>query len=314
MSQVQINNIFKRYGKQEVLSNVSLMIESGERFGLIGPNGAGKSTLIDILTGLVAADSGDIYVDGLELKKNLVQIRQNIGLVPQEIALLEDVDARSNLEYFGVLYGLSGKVLRTRIDEALEVTGLTDHLKKATKTFSGGMKRRLNIAAAILHHPKLLILDEPTVGVDPQSRNKIFEFVKFMNENYQTTVLYTSHYMEEIEALTERLFILDQGKQVAYGTQDEIKAMVQDTVKWRLELAKAPSDLAENLQAKIAGIEQLQAEFNRFDLVVDPSQFKVSALIDFIHDRHLELIALAKVELSLEEAFLQLTGKRLRDK
>lgn len=314
MSRVEVKNVFKQFGKHEVLRNITFQIEAGERFGLIGPNGAGKSTMIDILTGLIPANSGQVLINGLDIKKDLVEIRQGIGLVPQEIALIEDIDAVANLEYFGALYGLAGKTLKDRIQEALEATGLTDHTKKSVKTFSGGMKRRLNIAAAILHHPQLLILDEPTVGVDPQSRNKIFEFVKYMNEAFGTTVLYTSHYMEEVEALTNRLFILDQGQEVAYGSQEEIKALVQDNVKWQLEVVNPPSDLGQAIQAKVAGVEKFQQDLNQIDLIVDPQVFKGNQLYNFIHEADIELVSLAKQDLSLEEAFLQLTGKSLRDK
>ena len=313
MSYIEVKNVFKKFGKQEVLKNVSFVIEKGERFGLIGPNGAGKSTLIDIITGLTPADSGQIIIDGMDISKDTVAIRKQIGLVPQEIALLEQIDAKANLEYFGSLYDLDRSTLKQRIQEALEVTGLEDHLKKPVKSFSGGMKRRLNIAAAMLHHPKFLILDEPTVGVDPQSRNKIFEFVKFMNEEYQTTLLYTSHYMEEIENLTQHLFILDQGSQVAYGYQEDIKAMVQDTVKWIVECEDLPSDIKELLSTKVKGLQHIHQEMNRLELIVDPTQFDSNALFHTIQENQLELLSLYKQTLSLEEAFLQLTGKSLRD-
>ncbi len=313
MSMIEVKKVYKRFGKQEVLNNISLTVEQGERFGLIGPNGAGKSTLIDILTGLINFDAGQVMINGLDIKKDKVKIRQDIGLVPQELALLEAIDAKSNLEYFGGLYGLSGKVLKERIEEALEITGLSDQDKKATKKYSGGMKRRLNIAAAILHRPKLLIMDEPTVGVDPQSRNKIFEFVKYMNEQYRTTVLYTSHYMEEIEALTNRLFILDKGKQIAYGTQDEIKSMVQENVKWVVEMKDIPSDFAQKIETEVKGVEHAMQTVNQVELIVDPICYQSKQLMNLLNQEDVELISLSKDELSLEEAFLKLTGKKLRD-
>ena len=313
MSYVEINNIYKSYGKDQVLDNVSFEIESGECFGLIGPNGAGKSTLIDIITGLTQYNSGDISVDGHVVPKDVVKVREQIGLVPQEIALMQELNATSNLEYFGGLYGLSGHLLKERINEALEVVGLTEHTKKAVKTFSGGMQRRLNIAAAILHRPKFLILDEPTVGVDPQSRNKIFEFIQYMNQEYGTTVLYTSHYMEEVEALCERLFILDNGQQIGYGTQAEIKQLVQDTVKWFIEVEQAPLDFEEKLSTRLPGVQQVVSENNSFHLIVDPVEFNTKELMTLINEENIELTTLNKEALSLEEAFLQLTGKTLRD-
>lgn len=313
MSYVEIRNVYKSYGENQVLENVSFEIESGERFGLIGPNGAGKSTLIDSMTGLTPLNSGEIYIDGLSVPQDIVKIREQIGLVPQEIALMQELNAPSNLEYFGGLYGLSGKKLKTRIEEALEVVGLSEQRKKAVKHFSGGMQRRLNIAAGILHRPKFLILDEPTVGVDPQSRNKIFEFIKYMNEEYNTTVLYTSHYMEEVEALCERLFILDDGQQIGYGNPEEIKLLVQDNVKWLIEVDQLPIGIEESLQQTLSGVEQVLIEKNQIHLIVDPLAFKTQELMQFLTTNQLELTTLQKEDLSLEEAFLQLTGKTLRD-
>lgn len=313
MSYVEIRNVYKSYEENQVLENVSFEIESGERFGLIGPNGAGKSTLIDSMTGLTPLNSGEIYIDGLSVPQDIVKIREQIGLVPQEIALIQELNAPSNLEYFGGLYGLSGKKLKTRIEEALEVVGLSEQRKKAVKHFSGGMQRRLNIAAGILHRPKFLILDEPTVGVDPQSRNKIFEFIKYMNEEYNTTVLYTSHYMEEVEALCERLFILDDGQQIGYGNPEEIKLLVQDNVKWLIEVDQLPIGIEESLQQTLSGVEQVLIEKNQIHLIVDPLAFKTQELMQFLTTNQLELTTLQKEDLSLEEAFLQLTGKTLRD-
>lgn len=312
MSYVEIKNIYKNYGKEKVLDNVSFEIENGECFGLIGPNGAGKSTLIDIIVGLTPYNSGQVQVNQKKVPEDIVEIRKRIGLVPQEIALMQELNARANLEYFGGLYGLSGKTLKNRIDEALEVVGLADQLKKAVKTYSGGMQRRLNIAAGILHRPELLILDEPTVGVDPQSRNKIFEFIKYMNQEYNTTVLYTSHYMEEVEALCDRLFILDNGKQIGYGTKDEIKQMVQDNVKWYIELEQAPLGFEKHLES-LNGVQQVGHEQDSFHLIVDPIDFNTNKLITLLSQHKIELVTLNKESLSLEEAFLQLTGKSLRD-
>lgn len=311
MSQVHIEHIFKTFGKEKVLNNVSFHIGGGEIFGLIGPNGAGKSTLIDIITGLQKADSGSITVDGLKVPKDITKIRANLGLVPQEIALIPDISARANLKYFGGLYGMIGKELNQKVEEALEVVGLKDQ-KKAVKKFSGGMQRRLNLACAIMHQPTFLILDEPTVGVDPQSRHTIFEFIKSMNDQYGTTVLYTSHYMEEVEALCPRIFIMDKGKQVAYGSQEEIKMLVQDSIKWHLKLKEVDFDFVEKLKT-LPGVDQVIDQANEFQLLVNPLRFDSSSLLQLLHEEELEFLKLAKDELSLEEAFLQLTGKSLRD-
>lgn len=178
MSIVEVKNVTKRFNDKLVLDNVSYSVNEGEIFGFIGPNGAGKSTLINIMTSLLVPDSGTIKICGYDILKEPIKAKEFIGYVPQDLALMEELTAYDNLEFFGALYGLSGKLLKERIAEALKVTGLEDTKKKKVKKFSGGMKRRLNIAVAILHHPKVLILDEPTVGVDPQSRNYIFSFIK----------------------------------------------------------------------------------------------------------------------------------------
>lgn len=313
MAFIEIDHIFKSFDQTNILKNISFHIERGERFGLIGPNGAGKSTLIGLLTGLNQANSGNIRIDGKTLPKNLVEVRKMIGLVPQELALLEGLNAGANLDYFGGLYGLSGRQLKERKKEALEAVGLENIGKKAVKKFSGGMKRRLNIAAAILHHPQFLILDEPTVGIDPQSRNKIFEFITKMNHDHQMTILYTSHYMEEVENLCERLFIIDEGEEVGYGSQEEIKQMVDDSTKWLIEFTTTPGNIEENLLQEVQGIDHIQQENNQFHLLVDPLTFRSVDLLTFITNHQLNVVTLQKEEISLEESFLRLTGKNLRD-
>ena len=226
MSIINIKNVSKRFNDKLVLDNVSFEVDKGEIFGFIGPNGAGKTTLINIMTTLLVPDNGSIEICGYDVAKEPIKAKECIGYVPQDLALMEDLNAYDNLEFFGALYGLKGKELKARIKEALQVAGLEETKKLKVKKFSGGMKRRLNIAAAILHHPKVLILDEPTVGVDPQSRNHIFTFVKRICKEWGTTVIYTSHYMEEIEELCKRVYIIDLGKEIAYGDREEIKASV----------------------------------------------------------------------------------------
>ena len=225
---IEIKDVTKSYGRHKVLQNVSFEIMEGELFGLLGPNGAGKSTLIDILTGIQSMDSGEIFINGKSIKTDKVEIRKQLGLVPQDIALLEELNAVDNLEYFGGLYGLAGAELKSQIEKLLEVAGLTDKKKEKVKNYSGGMKRRLNIAVAMLHNPSILILDEPTVGVDAQSRQHIFDYIQSLAEQ-GTTILYTSHYMEEIETLCKRVFTLDLGEEVAYGTKEEVKKLVGNT-------------------------------------------------------------------------------------
>ena len=248
MNIIKVENITKRFKDKLVLDNISFDIEEGEIFGLIGPNGAGKSTLINIITNLMMADSGNVFVEGKNLLEDTIYIKSIIGLVPQELAIIEQLTPYDNLEYFGYLYGLSGKLLKDRINEALEFAGLVDVKKKKISKLSGGMKRRLNLAIAILNHPKILILDEPTVGVDPQSRNHIFDFLRKLSNENNTTIIYTSHYMEEVEHLCSKIFIIDEGKEIASGTQDYLKSLVFSNKKLNIKIDKISGDLLFNLK------------------------------------------------------------------
>lgn len=312
MAYVEIKGITKRFGTQTVLNNVSFNIQSGECFGLIGPNGAGKTTLIDIITGLQKADAGDVVIDGLSIRKNPIQIRTMLGIVPQDIALIEELNAIDNLEYFGGMYGLSGKLLKERMDEVLQSVGLMDKKKDKVKSYSGGMKRRLNIAAALLHRPKFLILDEPTVGVDPQSRQHIFDFLSKLNEE-GTTILYISHYMEEVEALCDRLMVLDLGKEIAYGTKSQVKSLVSQTNKVRILLDRVPQDIKAHLLASENGIQQVEVTMNELHLLVEQHVFSMMKLIAFFEKTESIIKSVSVEELSLEEVFIRLTGKKLRD-
>jgi len=312
MAYIEVKNVEKSFGKQQVLHGINFEIKKGERFGLIGPNGAGKSTLIDVMTGLTRADSGGVIVDGKSIKTDAIAIRKEIGVVPQDLALIETLNAYDNLEYFGGMYGIAFKELKTRIAETLEAVGLVDSAKKKVKTYSGGMKRRLNLAVAILHHPKFLILDEPTVGIDPQSRQHIFDFLNRMNQE-GTTILYTSHYMEEIEAFCDRLFIVDLGREVAYGTKDQVKALVGTSGKVQLILDRYSEGLSEALLSSNNGIKTAEGKLNTIELVIDTNEFSMMKLISLLEERQIVIKSISVENVSLEEAFLQLTGKKLRD-
>src|SRR5215211_5915403 len=218
---LRIQSVTKRYGTLTALNGVSLDIAPGEFFGLLGPNGAGKSTLMSLIAGLRAPDSGAITLDGRPLSPRDVASRASLGFVPQGLALYDDLSAEQNLRIFGALYGLRGAELRRRIDEALAAVQLTDRRRDLVKTYSGGMQRRLNLIAALLHRPKLLLCDEPTVGVDPQSRNAIFDFLERLNRD-GLTVIYSTHYMEEATRLCSRIGIIDHGKLLALGTLDNL--------------------------------------------------------------------------------------------
>lgn len=309
---IEIKDVTKSYGRQKVLQNVSFEIMEGELFGLLGPNGAGKSTLIDILTGIQSMDSGDIFINGKSIKTDKVEIRKHLGLVPQDIALLEELNAVDNLEYFGGLYGLAGAELKNQIEKLLEVAGLTDKKKEKVKNYSGGMKRRLNIAVAMLHNPSILILDEPTVGVDAQSRQHIFDYIQSLAEQ-GTTILYTSHYMEEIETLCKRVFILDLGEEVAYGTKEEVKKLVGHTQTVALTLDRVPAGFDEVLKNSENGIQFVTVDGQDIALTIDQTIFSMMKLIEQVEQAQLVIKSVNVKETTLEEAFLQLTGKTLRD-
>lgn len=312
MNIIEVKNVTKKFDDKIVLDNISFVVEEGDIFGLIGPNGAGKSTLINIITGLLDANKGTVTIGGYDIKKDSLKAKEFFGLVPQELALIETVSAYDNLEFFGSLYGLKGKLLRDRIHYALEVTGLTEKKKEKVRKFSGGMKRRLNLAAAIMHHPRILILDEPTVGVDPHSRNHIFEFIKRINKDYNTTVIYTSHYMEEVEYLCNNLFIIDEGKEIAYGSKKNVKSMISNNNKVNLRLENISSDLAEKLKS-VTGVMDCESSHDEFKLLVDKDNFRLEALLKVLENNQSTIKSISVEEPNLEEVFLALTGKRLRD-
>ncbi|WP_291583796.1 ABC transporter ATP-binding protein [Clostridium sp. UBA6640] len=312
MKFIETKNLTKRFNDKLVIDNVSLGIEKGEIFGLLGPNGAGKSTLINLIVGLLKIDRGEVVIGGYNISKEPLKAKEKIGLVPQEIALFENLNAKENLEYWGGLYGLRGAMLRERINEALEIAALQEHIKKPVKKYSGGMKRRLNIAAAMMHHPEVLIMDEPTVGVDPQSRNHIFEVVKKMNKEYNSTIIYTSHYMEEIETLCDNIFILDLGKEVAYGSKEELKRMVISDkvikIKAQGELEKLMFDIK-----KLSAIRGVEIKGEELKIIAN-EKITLNELFNEISKHKVEVKNIGIEEPNLEEVFLTLTGKKLRDK
>ena len=312
MACVEIRSITKSFDEKKVLNQVSFEIMKGECFGLLGPNGAGKSTLIDIITGLKKTDQGDVLIDGRPIKEVALTIRQKLGVVPQELAIIEELNAVDNLTYFGGLYGLYGNTLKERIAEILAVTGLEEKKKEKVKTFSGGMKRRLNIGIALLHQPEFLILDEPTVGVDPQSRQHIFDFLETLNQQ-GTTILYTSHYMEEVEALCDRVFIMDLGEEVAYGTKEYVKELVGLMYSIEVVLDRIPQGFEQVVLDSENGIQEVTIENRQMNLVVDRSIYSMMKFISLVEENHLVIKKVSVNETTLEEAFLKLTGKALRD-
>ncbi|NKF06702.1 ABC transporter ATP-binding protein [Clostridium gasigenes] len=312
MNNIIVKNVTKRFDDKLVLDNISFEIKEGDIFGLIGPNGAGKSTLINIMTGLIKGNVGEVTLGGHAISKEPIKAKELIGLVPQELALMETLTAYDNLEYFGAFYGLGGKLLKERIEEALIVTGLSEKKKVKVKKFSGGMKRRLNLAVAIMHRPKILILDEPTVGVDPQSRNYIFEFIKKINKESNTTVIYTSHYMEEVEQLCNNIFILDEGKEIAFGSKSMIKSMTNIHGTIKLIVDKNDDEFLLNIK-KLQGVKDCFIDEEEISIYVNEVTFNLDELLMLAVKEHKKIKKINVKEASLEEVFLSLTGKKLRD-
>src|SRR5947209_17591329 len=293
-----VDGLHKRYGRNVALDGVSFGVEAGELFGLLGPNGAGKSTLIAILSCLMPATAGRATLQGAGLHPGNANARRLIGIVPQDLAIYADLTARENLAFFGRLYGLNGRDLDKRVDEVLEAVALRDRAYDRAATFSGGMKRRLNLGAALVHRPRMLYLDEPTVGVDPQSRNHIFESVRRLNAN-GTTIIYTSHYMEEVQALCTRVGILDHGRLIAC---DRLPALLQtlDGVI-RFKVPKRPPGLGEGLGALPA---KLQVVDDTFELHAADVQPVLTQLLGLLNDRNVNVTDLTVREPNLERVFL----------
>lgn len=307
---VEVRNLVKRYKDVLAVDNVSLTIEDGEILGLLGPNGAGKTTTINAIIGLTRADSGEIVIFGKNFKDFELEIKRDLGVVPQDIAIFEDLTAYENLCYFGKLYGLKGSLLKERVEEALEFTGLLDKKKQYPKKFSNGMKRRLNIACALVHHPKLIIMDEPTVGIDPQSRNHIIQSIKKLNK-MGSTIIYISHYMEEIEEICTRIVIMDHGRVIAKGTKEELKALMTSDERVVLELSTANYTLVDNIK-RLSGVKDAYVNGTELTVISQKNSKNLNGIIDRVSESS-EIISLNVEQPSLETVFLTLTGRSLRD-
>ena len=289
-----------------------MYIEEGETVGLLGPNGAGKSTTISMISSLLTPTSGDIQLFHESTLKNPQALRKILGVVPQEIALYPELSALENLNFFARINKLRGAELKKRVDEVLELIGLSDRRKDLVKTYSGGMKRRLNIGAALLHNPELIIMDEPTVGIDPQSRNYILEAVRMLNKEKNMSVLYTSHYMEEVEFLCDRIYIMDHGEIIASGTKDEIKHILssENTVEVRLE--RSSLQFEEQVRQH-DGISSVTAKESTLTIIA-PKGVNIFTIIYPISESlgiHFQSIEVKTP--TLEDVFLHLTGRTLRD-
>ncbi|UFU00230.1 ABC transporter ATP-binding protein [Radiobacillus kanasensis] len=305
-------HLSKSFKGKKAVQDVNLYLDSGESVGLIGPNGAGKSTTISMISTLIKPTDGEIKLNGVNTIHKPGEIRKILGVVPQEIALYQELSAYENLKFFGSIYKMKGKELEKSIHEALEIVGLRERQKDLVKTFSGGMKRRVNIAAALLHRPKILILDEPTVGIDPQSRNHILETVRMLNEKEGTTVLYTSHYMEEVEQLCDRLYIMDDGDIIAAGTKAELLSILstEDTVN--VELNKMDEAFVEQVRT-LEGIRKVEATQLQLNIIAKKGSNMISELVHLAEQHHIQIVNFHTETPSLEDVFLHLTGRTLRD-
>jgi len=303
--------LVKHFDDLLAVDGVSFTIGEGETYGLLGPNGAGKTTSISIITGLLESDGGSVEVAGESITTTSTKGKSHIGLVPQDLAIYPDLTANENLLFFGRLYGMGGDELAGRIDEVLEVVGLTDRRDDLTKEYSGGMKRRLNIGVGLLHKPRLLILDEPTVGVDPQSRNAILESVEQLSEAGMA-VLYTTHYMEEAERLCDRVGIIDEGKLQAEGTRRELVSLVGEKDKVSITGSGNLSASIEPIRA-FDGVSGVSSSEHHLDVLADDAASILPTLLAQVTETGGTITGVEVVEPNLEAVFLHLTGKALRD-
>ena len=310
MFAVEIRDLSKKFGEFTAVNNLSLKIKKGEIYGLLGPNGAGKSTTIGIICGLLKVTSGKVSILDVDVTKRMKGQNKKIGYVPQDISVYLELTAYENLKFFGQIYGLRGKKLEERIDFALEFTGLSDVRKKVANEFSGGMKRRLNIACAILHKPEIVIMDEPTVGIDPQSRNSILEAVKKLNES-GVTVIYTTHYMEEVEAICSEIAIIDHGEVIVSGSKEELKSIVSEHNILEVSI----NDENANLDglSEIRGVAKFDFKESKITVYCDKEVNNLNNIIEFLGTKDIKISNIGFKDINLETVFLSLTGRSLRD-
>jgi ABC-2 type transport system ATP-binding protein len=308
---LEIKGISKSYGKRIAISGVGFRADYGETVGLLGPNGAGKTTTVSIIAGLLKPDSGEVFVEGRQVKSDTDALKLKIGLVPQDIALFDKLSARDNLEFFAALYALTGARARGAINEALSLVGLSDRAGDKVQGFSGGMKRRLNLAAALLHDPQILLLDEPTVGVDPQSRNAIFENLETLKKRGKT-LLYTTHYMEEAERLCDRIVIIDYGNVIANDTLQGLHKLLSVTNIIAIELDNADG-LAPEKILTLPEVKSAELEQNTLSIAVHDLSRGAPGVLRWLLDNGYSYHRVSSNQPNLETVFLTLTGRSLRD-
>jgi len=308
---IQVTDLHKDFGEVYAVRGISFDVQQGEIFSLLGPNGAGKSTTISMLACLLRPTKGEARVMGHSILNEQMAVKEAIGVVPQDLALYEDLSARENLTFWGKMYGLRGAELSRQVDQVLELTGLTDRQKGRVSKFSGGMKRRLNIGIGLLHRPQVIYLDEPTVGIDPQSRRSILDSIKTLNQAGMT-VLYTTHYMEEAQELSDHIAIMDNGEIIARGTHEELVKIVGELDRIDLTTDAESARVLEQWQA-IDGVHQVSASDGGVMLLVDDSNLVLPRLFEEARSAAVRITSVAIQEPNLETVFLHLTGRGLRD-
>lgn len=311
MAMIEVKGLIKKFQDVTALDCIDFSVEEGEIIGLLGPNGAGKSTFINILCGLISSDKGDAKIFGKDTNKEIRKIKSDIGVVPQEIAIYGDLTAYENVKFFASLYGIRGKKAHECVMEALKFVELDDKANLKPSTFSGGMKRRLNIACAIAHSPKLIFMDEPTVGIDPQSRNHILQSVKKLNER-GTTIVYTSHYMEEVEEICGRIFILDHGKVIADGNKEELTTLITDYKEINVTIGFIDEEVLKDMK-NIKGVEDVNLDDNVIHITSDKNKDNMNEILDYLRVREIGIRSIQMKVPNLETVFLSLTGRKLRD-
>jgi ABC-2 type transport system ATP-binding protein len=308
---ISVQNLQKSFGENHAVQGVSFDVEEGEIFSLLGPNGAGKTTTISMLSCLLRPDAGDALIMRHSIRTDDIGVKSVLGVVPQEIALYEDLTARENLTFWGKMYGLRGSPLKSRVNEVLDVIGLSDRANERVGKYSGGMKRRVNIGVALLHKPKVIYMDEPTVGIDPQSRRNILDSVVALKKQGMT-VLYTTHYMEEAEELSDHIAIMDHGRLIACGTNDELVKLVGEQTRIDLTVNVEPDKFADSWQS-VPGVERVTVDEGRISVLVEDSNQVLPRLFEAAAQASARITSVDIREPNLEAVFLHLTGRALRD-
>lgn len=308
---MRVSHLTKSFKENKVLNDVSFEVRQGEVLCFLGPNGAGKTTTINILTAALGSDGGEITYKGRPVNRQLRSYKQALGIVPQDLALYEELSAEQNLSFFASLYGLHGPALKKAINEALVFAGLADRRGDKVKTFSGGMKRRLNIACAVAHRPELVIMDEPTVGIDPQSRNYILDSIKKLRDEGMT-VIYTTHYMEEVEVISTRIIIMDHGSIIAEGTKESLKEGIESEKKYTIDIEENGKISHDEFFA-VEGVKSVKIEGNTIEITSLKGIENLDRIIALLSNRGEKIKNITSENASLETVFLKLTGRKLRD-